>query len=232
MSPGLTKRSQMRRDADPPAGIRLLLVDDHSIMRLGLRAVFERAEDTQVVGEAGSALEAVDAASRLAPDVVLMDMRLPDGTGADVCREILALRPEIRVLFFTSFDDEETLVAAVLAGARGVLRKGIDADALRVAVRAVAAGESILDPVAARAVARKMVLLADSDPNEHAVGTLSPQERRVLALVADGKTNKEVAIALGLSDKTVKNYLSTIFEKLHVHRRALAAVMFRADYPK
>lgn len=232
MSPGLTKRSQMRRGADPPTGIRLLLVDDHSIVRLGLRAVFERAQDIQVIGEAGSVKEAIDLASTLMPDVVLMDMRLPDGTGADACRDILALRRETRVLFFTSFDDEETLVAAVLAGARGVLLKGIDGDALRVAVRAVAAGESILDPVAARAVARKMELLADSDTNGNAAGTLSPQEKRVLALVANGKTNKETAIALGLSDKTVKNYLSTIFEKLHVHRRALAAVLFRKGNPE
>ena len=217
--------------SDPSACIKLLLVDDDAILRLGLRALCGRTRDIEVIGEAGSALEAVDAASRLAPDVVLMDMRLPDGNGADVCREILALRSETRVLFLTAYDDEETLVSAVLAGAHGVLLKGIDGETLRAAVRGVAAGESVLVPVAARAVAERMERLAAYGANEHAAGTLSPQEIRVLALVADGKTNKEIALALELSDKTVKNYLSTIFEKLHVHRRALAAVMFRKRNP-
>jgi two-component system response regulator DevR len=232
MGPEVMDGDQLSKSSDPSAHIRLLLVDDHSILRLGLRAVFERSEDIQVIGEAGSVAEAVAAVSRLAPDVVLMDMRMPDGTGADVCREILAARPETRVLFLTAYDDEETLVSAVLAGAHGVLLKGIDGKDLRVAVRGVAAGESILDPVAARLVAEKMEHLAASGTHEHAAASLSPQEKRVLALVADGKTNKEIALALELSDKTVKNYLSTIFEKLHVHRRALAAVMFRAGNPK
>jgi DNA-binding NarL/FixJ family response regulator len=215
-----------------PQAIRLLLVDDHAIVRLGLRTVFERTEDIRVIGEAGSVKEAVDAASSLAPDVVLMDMRMPDGTGVDACREILAARPETRVLFLTSYHDEEALFSAVFAGARGFLVKEIGGDALLAAVRAVAAGQSILDPSATRAVAEKMKGLAGSDAKERAPESLSSQEKRVLALVADGKTNKEIAAALKLSDKTVKNYLSTIFQKLQVGRRAHAAAIYRQNNPQ
>jgi two-component system, NarL family, response regulator DevR len=232
MGSGVRDHGQLRMRSDSSACISLLLVDDDAILRLGLRTVFERTGDTEVIGEAGSVSEAVDAASRLAPHVVLMDMRLPDGTGAEACREILALRPETRVLFLTAYDDEEMLVSAVLAGAHGVLLKGIDGENLRAAVRGVAAGDSVLDPVAARAVAERMERLAAFGANERAAESLSPQEKRVLALVADGKTNKEIALVLELSDKTVKNYLSTIFEKLHVHRRALAAVVFRKSNPE
>jgi two-component system response regulator DevR len=217
---------------DPLSRISLLLVDDHAIVRLGLRMVFERSEDIWVIGEAGSVKEAVEAASRLAPDVVLMDMRMPDGTGVDACREILAERPETRVLFLTSYHDEEALFSAVFAGARGFLLKEIGGDALLAAVRAIATGQSILDPIAARAVAEKMSGLAGSDAKERAAESLSSQEKRVLALVAEDKTNKEIAAALGLSDKTVKNYLSTIFQKLQVGRRAHAAAIYRRRNPK
>ena len=217
---------------DPPASIGLLLVDDHAIVRLGLRTVFERTKDISVIGEAGSVKEAVDAASRLAPDIVLMDMRMPDGSGVDACREILAVRPETRVLFLTSYHDEEALFSAVFAGARGFLLKEIGGDALLTAVRAVAAGQSILDPAATRAVAEKMKGLAGSDTKESTTASLSSQEKRVLVLVAEGKTNKEIAAALGLSDKTVKNYLSTIFQKLQVGRRAHAAAIYRQSNPE
>jgi two-component system, NarL family, response regulator DevR len=217
---------------NPPASIRLLLVDDHAIVRLGLRTVFERTDDIRVVGEAGGVKEAVDAASRLAPDLVLMDMRMPDGTGVDACREILAVMPETRVLFLTSYDDEEALFSAVFAGARGFLLKEIGGDALLAAVRAVAADQSILDSAATRAVLEKMKGLAGSDAKERVVEALSSQEKRVLALVADGKTNKEIAAALGLSDKTVKNYLSTVFQKLQVGRRAHAAAIYRQSNPE
>ena len=215
-----------------PQAVRLLLVDDHAIVRLGLRTVFERTEDIRVIGEAGGVKEAVDAASSLAPDVVLMDMRMPDGTGVDACREILAVRPETRVLFLTSYHDEEALFSAVFAGARGFLVKEIGGDALLAAVRAVAAGQSILDPAAARVVAERMKSFAGPDAKERAPESLSSQEKRVLALVADGKTNKEIAAALGLSDKTVKNYLSTIFQKLQVGRRAHAAAIYRQSKPE
>jgi len=215
-----------------PQAVRLLLVDDHAIVRLGLRTVFERTEDIRVIGEAGGVKEAVDAASSLAPDVVLMDMRMPDGTGVDACREILAVRPETRVLFLTSYHDEEALFSAVFAGARGFLVKEIGGDALLAAVRAVAAGQSILDPAAARAVAERMKGLAGPDAKERAPESLSSQEKRVLALVADGRTNKEIAAALGLSDKTVKNYLSRVFEKLQVGRRAHAAAIYRQSNPE
>jgi len=205
--------------------IRLLLVDDHQIVRMGLRTLFNRAPDIKVVGEAGTAADALAAAMRLAPDVVLMDVRLTDGSGVDACREILAARADARVLFLTSYPEEDTVLAAVFAGAHGYLLKEIGGDTLVRAVRTVAGGQSILDTAAARAIVEKMQSL--SAPGTAGEGkSLSPQEKRVLALVAQGSTNKEIAAALGLSDKTVKNYLGNIFQKLHVHRRSQAAVIY------
>jgi len=212
---------------ESPTRIRLLLVDDHMIVRLGLRTVFEESADIEVVGEAGSVAEAIDAASRVKPDVVLMDMRLPDGSGVDACRRILAAHPQTRVAFLTSYEGEEAVFSAVLAGARGFLMKEIGSDSLLAAVRAVAAGHSILDPATTRAMAEKLKALSRSDVQDRTGGSLSAQEQKVLALVADGKTNKEIADALGLSDKTVKNHLSNIFQKLQVSRRAHAAAIFR-----
>jgi DNA-binding NarL/FixJ family response regulator len=216
---------------DPSAAIRLLLVDDHVIVRLGLRAAFDSTEDIRVIGEAGGVKEAVDAAFALRPDVVLMDMRMPDGTGVDACREIVSARPDARVLFLTSYHDDDALLSTVFAGARGFLVKEIGCDALLAAVRAVAAGQFILDPEATRVVAEKMKGLADSAAKVRTPESLSSQEGRVIALVADGKTNKEIAKVLGLSDKTVKNYLNTIFHKLQVGRRAHAAVIYRQSNP-
>jgi DNA-binding NarL/FixJ family response regulator len=217
---------------ESPARIRLLLVDDHMIVRLGLRAVFEESADIEVVGEAGTVTEAIDAASRVEPDVVLMDMRLPDGSGVDACRQILATHPQTRVVFLTSYDGEEEVFSAVFAGARGFLLKEIGSDSLLAAVRAVAAGQSILDPTTTRAMAEKLKALSQSDVQDRTGGSLSAQEQRVLALVAEGKTNKEIAAALGLSDKTVKNHLSNIFQKLQVSRRAHAAAIFRKRQSK
>lgn len=205
--------------------IKLLLVDDHQIVRMGLRALFNRAQDIKVVGEAGTAASALAEATRLSPGVILMDVRLPDGSGVDACREILAARPGARVLFLTSYPEEDIMLAAVFAGAQGYLLKEIGGDALVRAVRTVAAGQSILDTAAVRAIIEKMQSL--SAPGGAGEGkSLSPQEQRVLALVAQGNTNKEIAAALGLSDKTVKNYLGNIFQKLRVHRRSQAAAIY------
>ena len=208
---------------EPP--IRLLLVDDHEIVRIGLRTLFAQTVGIEVVAEASTAPDAVNEAIRTKPDVVLMDVRLRDGSGVDACREILAKCPTARVLFLTSFDDEEAMLTAVFAGAHGYLLKEIGSESLLRAIKCVAAGQSILDPAATRAMIDRMQSLLASGTAGGA-DSLSSQEYRVLALVAQGKTNKEIATALDLSDKTVKNYLSNIFQKLRVTRRSEAAAIF------
>jgi two-component system response regulator DevR len=205
------------------SSIHLLLVDDHEIVRMGLRELFNRSEGIEVVGEAGSVAGAVAEATRLKPDVILMDVRLPDGSGVEACREILAACPETRVLFLTSYQDDEAILAAVFAGADGFLQKEIGGESLVRAVKEVVSGKSILDPAAIRVIIEQMRKLSAPDA---AHDPLSPQEQRVLALVAQGKTNKEIAAILSLSDKTVKNYLSNTFQKLRVSRRSQAAVIF------
>jgi two-component system response regulator DevR len=205
--------------------IHLLLVDDHEIVRMGLRELFNRSAGIEVVGEAGSVAGAVAEATRLKPDVILMDVRLSDGSGVEACREILAACPETRVLFLTSYQDDEAILAAVFAGADGFLQKEIGGESLVRAVKDVALGKSILDPAAIRVIIEQMRILSAPDA-AHESDPLSPQEQRVLALVAQGKTNKEIAAVLGLSDKTVKNYLSNTFQKLRVSHRSQAAVIF------
>ncbi len=206
--------------------IRLLIVDDHEVVRMGLRTLFHHVPEIEVVGEASTVANAIAEAARLTPTVVLMDMRLPDGTGAHACRDILAECPKTRILFLTSYDDEAAMLAAVFSGAGGYLLKEIGGDALVQAVISVAAGHSILDPESAKVVRERLQSLSGSNQPADKRALLSPQERRVLALVAQGKTNKEIAAALDLSDKTVKNYLGNIFDKLHVSRRAEAAAIF------
>lgn len=211
--------------AVPSKGVTLLLVDDHEIVRMGLRTLIGRSGSIEVVGEAASVADAVAQAIRLKPDIVLMDVRLQDGSGVEACRDILAALPAARVVFLTSYPDEEAVLAAVFAGASGYLLKEIAGDALLNALSAVAAGQSILDPTAVRVMTEKMHALA----GQASVGeaeSLSAQERRVLALVALGNTNKQIAAALELSDKTIKNYLSNIFQKLRVSRRSQAAAIY------
>jgi two-component system response regulator DevR len=208
--------------ASPP--IRLLIVDDSEVVRAGLRALLGIESTLVVVGEAATAAGGVSASRQLKPDVVLLDIRLPDGSGIDACREILKHSPAIRVLILTSVIDNAVIDDAIRAGAYGYLLKEIDGRALVSAIRDVAAGRSILDPAI---TARVMQLVKSSGGGKRdALALLAPQERRVLALIAEGCTNKEVGLKLGLSEKTVKNYLSTIFEKLHVSRRGAAAVIF------
>jgi two-component system response regulator DevR len=205
--------------------IRLLLVDDHEVVRLGLRELFHRSNQIDVVGECETATQAVTKALGLKPDVVLMDLRLPDGSGVEACREIRVVCPDTRVLFLTSFGDEDAVLSTTFAGASGYLLKQIDGRSLVNAVELVAKGHSILDPAVTGAVLRRMRSLAT--PNaDRTTEALSPQERRILPLVAEGKTNKEIATALGLSDTTVKSYLHSIFQKLQVSRRSQAAVLF------
>lgn len=205
--------------------VRLLLVDDHEVVRVGLRTLLTQHDHVTIVGEATTVAEAVDSAARLKPDVILMDVRLPDGSGVDACRDILAADPVIRVIFLTSYADDDSVLAAVLAGAHGYVLKEIDSAALLRAVHTVAKGQSILDPyVTDRALG--WIRSLGTIPQISGTDPLSAQEERVLALVAEGQTNKEIATALNLSDKTVKNYLSNVFQKLRITRRAQAAAFF------
>ena len=211
--------------------IRLMVVDDHEVVRLGLSALFRLSSGIEVVAEAGSVADAVKGAAQQRPDVVLMDLRLPDGTGIDACRDILSAHPGTRVLFLTSHSDEEAVMSTILAGAAGYLLKEVGSQALINAIELVHGGQSILDPKVTTAVLRRMSMLdgkaaAAKQPSRD---ILSPQERRILALVVEGKTNKEIAKALGLSDKTVKNYLSNAFQKLHVGRRSHAAALYERN---
>jgi two-component system, NarL family, response regulator DevR len=208
-----------------PKTIRVLLVDDHEVVRVGLRTVLGQNHSLAVAGEADTMANAVRQAQKLKPDVILMDIRLPDGSGVDACREILAARPDTRVIFLTSYADDDSVLAAVLAGAHGYVLKEIDSAALIRAIHTVAEGQSILDPSVTERALRWMRGLSNG---LRTPGTeqISAQEERVLSLVAEGKTNKEIATALDLSDKTVKNYLANVFQKLRVTRRAQAAAFF------
>ena len=205
--------------------IRLLVVDDHEVVRLGLRELFQRSHRIDVVGECETATQAVTKALGLKPDVVLMDLRLPDGSGVEACREIRVACPNTQVLFLTSFGDEEAVLSTSFAGASGYLMKHIDGRSLVDAVERVAQGQSILDPTVTGAVLTRMRSYATVNANG-GTRALSPQEQKILPLVAEGKTNKEIATALGLSETTVKSYLHTIFQKLQISRRTQAAAVF------
>ena len=203
--------------------IRVVLVDDSEVVRMGLRSLLGIDPTLEIVGEGHNVASGIQTCQRLRPDVALLDIRLPDGTGFDVCRQILKDLLHVRVLILTSVADDTLVDEAIRAGAHGYLLKEIDARGLVQAIHDVAAGKSILDPAV---TARVMQIVRSGAAAGNALASLSPQEKRVLALIAEGLTNKEVASQLGLSDKTVKNYLSTVFEKLHVSRRAEAAVIY------
>jgi two-component system response regulator DevR len=204
--------------------LRLILVDDSEVVRMGLKSLLGAEPTLELVGEAGSVAGAVEAALKTKPELVLLDIRLPDGTGFDACRRILEKLPETRVLILTSVAEETMVDDAIRAGANGYLLKEVNGKALIQAIHDVAAGKSILDPAI---TARVLSIIRSTAPGtRNAVESLAPQERRVLALIAEGKTNKEVAAEMGLAEKTVKNYLSTVFEKLHVSRRSQAAALY------
>lgn len=212
----------------PTSPTRILLVDDSELVRRGIKTVLTAHASERVleiVGEAATAADAVALARSLHPDIVLLDIRLPDGSGLDVCREIIRERAETNVIILTSFSNDTYVYDAIIAGARGYLMKEIDPAGLVQALYDVADGRSILDP---DATARVLRLLREGGMNEPTsdLSILSAQERRVLALVADGLTNKQVGEQLTLSENTVKNYLVNVFEKLQVKRRAQAAALY------
>lgn len=211
----------------PAKTIRVLLVDDSTLVRQGVRTVLGlQSSDTpiEVAGEAGTVAEAIQLASELLPDVVLLDIRLPDGSGLDACKEILRRHPGIRILVLTSFSSDNFIYDAVVAGAQGYIMKEIDPPALIQSIIDAAAGRSVLAPDITDRVLR---FLRDStSPNTSTLSSLSQQEKRVLALVATGMTNKQVAQELGLSENTVKNYLVNVFEKLQVKRRSQATALY------
>ena len=212
-------------DADTsaaPRPLRLLIVDDHEVVRQGLVALLERRPGFEIVAEAGTAAQAVAEAARFEPDVVVMDVRLPDGSGIEACRDIRTARPETRVIMLTSYPDEEAVLSAIVAGASGYLLKQIRGRDLVSALEAVGRGESLLDPAVTEKVLDRVRRAATGDEADE-LAQLTAQERKILLLVAEGKTNKEIAAEVFLSDKTVKNYVSSILAKLDLQRRAQAA---------
>jgi two-component system, NarL family, response regulator DevR len=219
--------------------IRILLVDDSQLVRHGIRSVLERhtgAPRIVVAGEAASVQETMIVAAKTQPDLVLLDLRLPDGFGFTVCRELIRRQPDIRILVLTSYMDDEYIHEAITAGAHGYLMKEIDPAGLVAAVIRVAAGESIISPDLTARVLSLVRNNAQPDP-ARLFTSLSPQEKRVLELVAVGKTNKEIGDKLALADNTVKNYLGSVFEKLNVRSRAQAAALYtrvnhRSNRPK
>ena len=211
-------------DSPSPAArpLSLLIVDDHEVVRQGLVALLGRRPEFQVVAEAGTVADALEAARRFQPDLVIMDVRLPDGSGIEACREIRAEFPETRVVILTSYPDEDAVLSAIVAGASGYLLKQVRARDLVAALEAVGRGESLLDPAVTGRVLERIRRIATADqPDE--LAQLTAQEQKILLLVAEGKTNKEIAAEVFLSDKTVKNYVSSILSKLNLQRRAQAA---------
>ena len=202
--------------------LRLLVVDDHEVVRQGLVALLDRRPNFQVVAEAGTVEEAMAQARRHEPDLVIMDVRLPDGSGVEACRDIRAELPATRVVILTSFPDDEAVFSAIVAGASGYLLKQVRARDLIAALEAVGRGESLLDPAVTEKVLARVRQIASGEVHDELAG-LPPQERKILMLVAEGKTNKEIAGEIFLSDKTVKNYVSSILAKLNLERRAQAA---------
>src|SRR5829696_4465670 len=209
-------------ESQPARVLRVLVVDDHEVVRQGLAALLDRREGFQVVAEAGTVAESLDQARRHQPDIVVMDVRLPDGSGIEACREIRAEMPATRVVMLTSYPDEEAVLSAIVAGASGYLLKQIRSRDLVAALEAVGRGESLLDPAVTERVLQRVRQIASGELHDELSG-LTPQERKILLLVAEGKTNKEIAGEVFLSDKTVKNYVSSILAKLNLERRAQAA---------
>jgi two-component system response regulator DevR len=212
--------------ADGP--IRVFLLDDHEVVRRGLKDLLEADGDIEVVGESGLAQEAIRRIPALRPHVAILDGRLPDGSGIDVCREIRSSRPEVAALILTSYDDDEALFSAIMAGAAGYVLKQIRGTDLVDAVRRVAAGQSLLDPAVTQQVLDR---LRQGPPQDLALAPLTDQERRILELIGEGMTNRQIAEQMFLAEKTVKNYVSSLLHKLGMERRTQAAVFASKHLP-
>ena len=206
----------------PTPPLRVMLVDDHEIVRDGIRAALAPEDDIVVTAQAGTVQEAIDEADRTRPDVVVMDVRLADGSGIEATREIRARHPDTKVLMLTSFADDEALFASIMAGASGYVLKQVRPGELLRAIRAVGAGDSLLDPSVTSAVLDRLRKGKHLMKDER-LARLSPQEERILQAIAEGETNRQIGEDLGLAEKTVKNYVSSILSKLEVARRAEAA---------
>jgi DNA-binding NarL/FixJ family response regulator len=221
-SSGPDPRGDGSADGDADDGrIRVFLLDDHEVVRRGLRELLESEDDIQVVGEAGTAEEAVTRIPPTRPHVAVLDVRLPDGNGVEVCREIRSRHPEIQCLILTSFADDEALFQAIMAGAAGYVLKQIKGTDLVDAVRRVAEGQSLLDPAVTSRVLERLRTPPETDER---LARLTEQERKILDLIADGLTNRQIAERVHLAEKTVKNYVSNLLTKLGMERRTQAAV--------
>jgi two-component system, NarL family, response regulator DevR len=201
--------------------ITVFLLDDHEVVRAGIRALLETDDEITVVGEAATAAEAIHRIPLAQPDVAILDVRLEDGNGIEVCREIRSEVPGVACLMLTSFADDEALYASVMAGAAGYVLKQIRSRDLVADVKRVAAGESLLDP---RAVAKVVERIANPPQANPELSTLSPQERRILDLIAEGKTNRQIAGSMILAEHTVKNYVTGLLRKLRMSSRTEAAI--------
>jgi DNA-binding NarL/FixJ family response regulator len=201
---------------------RILLVDDHEVVRLGLRALLERHPQFEVVAEAGTARDAIEKVEQYSPDVIVMDIRLPGGSGIEACEEITSKHPDSKVIMLTSYAEDEMLFSAIRSGAAGYVLKQIGGDDLVRAIEAVGRGEALLDPAVTQRIFQE-VRKAAKEEEASAFSALTQQERHVLLLVSEGKTNREIAKALFLGEGTVRNYVSSILSKLGVSNRAEAA---------
>ena len=200
--------------------IRVFLLDDHEVVRTGLRALLESNDDIEVVGEATTVAEAMARIPPTAPDVAILDVRLPDGSGVEVCRDIRSRTPQIACVMLTSYADDEALFAAIMAGAAGYVLKQVGSADLVDTVRKASTGESLLDPALTARVLERLQAGPEEDPR---LASLTAQERRILGLIADGCTNRQIADTMFLAEKTVKNYVSNLLAKLGMERRTQAA---------
>jgi DNA-binding NarL/FixJ family response regulator len=203
--------------------IRVFLLDDHEVVRRGLQQLLESEGDIEVIGDAGTAESALARIPALRPDVAILDARLPDGNGIEVCRQVRSALPDIRAIILTSYDDDEALFASIMAGAAGYVLKQVTGQDLLNAVRHVAGGGSLLDPSVTARVMERLREGAPEEPDE--LKSLTAQERRILELVAEGLTNRQIGERLFLAEKTVKNYMSNVLSKLGLERRTQAAVL-------
>ena len=214
--------------SDEAAGIRVFLLDDHEIVRRGIRELLESEGDITVVGESGLAQEAARRIPALRPDVAILDGRLPDGSGIDVCRDIRSVDPSIKALILTSYDDDDALFAAIMGGASGYILKQVRGNDLVDTVRRVAAGQSMLDPAMTAAVLERV---RNGPPKDKELEALTTQEQKILELIGEGLTNRQIAEEMYLAEKTVKNYVSSLLAKLGLTSRTQAAI-FATKHPQ